>query len=240
MKKLVVMVSLYEAGNWIENRLDNLCHINNLAETEIWCVNANSPDIRDDLIPKKFPIQYVRLTDRISVYAVWNTIIRTTNSVYLTNANADDLVAPHCYHKLMATLDSFGETAGFAYPSWYTTSIPNLTWAEVQHRAAADGGGKPGHYNGNLERGGVGHFPLWRRSLHTRFGLFDERFRALADADWWARCWYVGHSHFRWVKEFMACYLWRSGENLWHREINENEWSLYHQQVALYRRGRLE
>jgi hypothetical protein len=207
---------------------------------EIWCVNANSPDPRDDTIPRKFPVQYVYLPKRVSVYAVWNFIIKTTKSVYLTNANADDLVAPDCYQQLMRTLDTFGPTSGFAYPSWYVSDVPNLKWAEVPRLANADGGGKPGHYNGDLAAGGVGHFPLWRRSLHDKLGLFDERLRALADADWWARCWHVGHTHFHWVADFLACYLWRNGENLWHQEINDNEWSLYHQKVGLYQQGKLE
>lgn len=243
MKKLVVMVSVYEAGDWLENRLDNLLHNVSRAETDIWVLNANSPDPRDDEIPRKFTgpgVHYCKLPDRVGVYAAWNWIINNSSSQYLTNANADDLVAPTCYQKLMAALD--GEPGnGFAYPNWYVTDRPNLRWAEVTGRgglAEAGGGGKPGQYTGDLGASGVGHFPLWRRELHDRHGPFDERFRALGDAEWWARCFHLGRVGFDWVPEYLACYLWRHGQNLWHRCINQDEWDLYHRQVEQYKRGK--
>ncbi len=233
-KQLTVMVSIYESGDWIENRLDNLTKILNLSDTEIWCINANSPDSRDDIIPQKFPVKYIKLPERIGVYAAWNHIIKESRGTYLTNANTDDIVAPNCYQSLISAIEN--TKAGFAYPSWYTTAAPNLKWEEIHshHPTKIDDGGRPGHYRGDLERGGVGHFPLWKRSLHDKLGLFDERFRALGDADWWARCFFKEQTGFVWVDAFLACYLWRSGENLWHKSINNHEWSLYHSNVQQY------
>lgn len=236
MKKLVVMVSVYNAGNFIENRLDNLRQSTMAKDTEVWVVNANSPDPRDDSIPKKFDVRYIKLPERIGVYAAWNYIIKNSSSLYLTNANADDLIAPGGYAKLSRTLD-LSPQVGFVYPSWYTTDRPNLTWEDIRKgRAAADKSGKPGTYKGDLDSGGVGHFPMWRRSLHEKLGHFDDGFKALGDADWWARCWWLGRTEFRWQKEYLACYLFRNGENLWHKSISEDEWRLYHRKVSEYQR----
>ena len=30
--------------------------------------------------------------------------------------------------------------------------------------------------------------PLWRKSLHDRFGFFDESYKTAADGDFWLRC----------------------------------------------------
>lgn len=245
MKKLVAMVSVYNAGEFIENRLDNLSRSTMAKDTEIWVVNANSPDPRDHDIPSKFQsnnLKYVRLPERVGVYAAWNHIIKHSESPYLTNANADDLIAPNGYEKMIRTLELIPNSA-FAYPSWYTTSIPNLTWDEVRRGKATDKQGKPGNYNGDLGTGGVGHFPLWKRELHAKLGYFDEEFKALGDADWWARCRWVGNADFRWHKEYLACYLWRNGpnpedRNLWDKEINESEWHKYHTKVQVYKDGR--
>ncbi len=238
MKKLVVMVSVYNAGEFIENRLDNLRKSTMAEDTEVWVVNADSPDPRDHVIPSKLQsdnLKYIKLSERVGVYAAWNYIIRHSKSAYLTNANADDLIAPNGYEKMIRTLELVPNSA-FAYPSWYTTSTPNLTWEEVKKgKAVADKQGKPGTYKGDLEAGGVGHFPLWKRELHSKLGYFDEEFKALGDADWWARCWWVGKADFRWHKEHLACYLWRNGDNLWHREVNEAEWHRYHQKVESYK-----
>lgn len=228
MKKLTVMVSIYESGEFIENRLANLLECTCLDDLDVWCVNANSPDENDDIIPRKFPFHYVKLDDRISVYETWNYIITNSQSHYLTNANTDDIVAPDCYTKLMAHLDNGYD---FAYCSWYTTHIPNQKWGELK---SADPGGQPGQFQGNITRAGVGHFPVWRRSLHQKLGLFDTDFQALADAEWWTRCYCVGQAKFIWVNELLGCYLWRHGQNLWHRMVTPQEWELFHGKVQGY------
>lgn len=229
------MVSVYNAGEFIENRLNNLRRSTIANDSEIWVVNADSPDPRDHAIPQKFNVKYVKLPQRIGIYAAWNYIISNSNSLYITNANSDDIIAPDGYEKLALVLDS--PSYGFAYPSWYITEHANMTWYDVKRRKFPidDNGGDPGNYNGSLDNSGVGHFPMWKRELHTHFGLFDEEFKALGDADWWARCYHLGNVGFHWYKERLACYLWRNGQNLWHREVNEAEWHKYHQKVQNYR-----
>ena len=235
MTKLTVMVSIYQSGQWIENRIKNLLQ-SSCEDMEIWCVNADSPDPRDHEIPQQYPVKYVRLPKRITVYETWNYIIENSESEFITNANTDDLIHPHGYQCLTSVLEKLGPEFGFVYPSWMTTAVPNQEWSKLDHFSKD---GKPGHYAGILDTGGVGHFPIWRRSLHEKVGLFDAKYRALADADWWARCYHVAKTKFQWVDDYLGCYLWRSGDNLWHREINPQEWQLYHQRFAEYQQGKL-
>lgn len=237
MKKLTIMCSIYKAGDWIENRLQNLINSTRLQDFEIWVVNANSPDQRDHDIPQKFQVKYVKLPERIGVYKAWNYIINNSDSDYVTNANADDLIAPQGYEKLISSLD-FSNYYDFVYPSWYSTSTPNMKWSEVKESGLASVDGIPGEYCGDLTTAGVGHFPVWRRSLHKRLGMFDENFKALGDADWWARCYFKGRCKFKWLNKPLACYLWRGHTdhpNLWAAEINQNEWDLYHTKLQQYK-----
>jgi hypothetical protein len=224
------MVSLYNSGVWLQNRIENLLKSSIIDQLDIWCVNADSPDPLDHEIPRNYPVRYVRLPHRISVYETWNYIISNSTCEYLTNANTDDLVSPVCYARLMASLDHRKE-AGFSYPSWYTTNIANQQWGSLKEI----GESKPGVYAGDLNKAGVGHFPMWRRKLHDKLGLFRSEFKALGDAEWWARCYHKAHCRFLWLQEPLACYLFRNGENLWHRSVNESEWALYHQLVQQYR-----
>lgn len=238
MKKITILCSLYNSGNWLENRLHNLYQSTMIDDIDIWCVNANSADNRD----REIPLDYIKYDNfhyedigQCSVYEAWNYIINKSESDYITNANTDDLVSPDCYEKLSSVLD--GGNCDFSYPSWYTTSTPNLSWHEVTERKLSSFDGHPGNYNGNVEISGVGHFPMWRRSLHRTLGMLDGSFRALGDAEWWARCYYSGGSKFQWVNEPLACYLWREGQNgvnLWRREINDVEWKKYHEKVEEY------
>ena len=229
MSSLAVLVSCYNSGDWLENRLKNLLASTVASRMEIICVNANSPDKRDDEIPKNFPVTYHKLEDRISVYEAWNYAIERSSSTYITNANTDDLVAPHCYEVLMSILD---DGADYAYPSWYTTHIPNLVWGD--HDGKVDPSGDPGQYCGDLSKSGVGHFPMWRRSLHDKLGYFKPEFNALGDAEFWARAYYLAKAKFVWYPEMLAIYLWRDGQNLWNRSINEVEWGRYHNYLNKY------
>lgn len=231
--KLVAIVSIYNSGKWIENRLNNLME-SDLKSLQVWCINANSPDERDHKIPQKFPVKYIKLENRISVYEAWNHVIKESDSEYITNANTDDIVAPNCYSKLVGALEK-RKDYGFAYCSWNVTSTPNQRWSE---QLSIHPGGKPGHYRGDISAAGVGHFPLWRRSLHDKLGYFDTKYKALADAEWWARCYFLGGTKFLWVNENLATYLWRNGQNLWHKSITHEEWKCYHTQVQKYKAKR--
>ena len=235
------MVSMYNSGDWIKNRLQNLLQCNILKDIEIWCVNADSPDERDHNIPTAFAkkhkqIRYERLDKRISVYEAWNHIIQNSNSQFITNANTDDLVSPKCYQILINNLERSGPGIGLTYCSWFTASKPNQTWDNL---TSASPDGKPGNYNGNIDIAGVGHFPLWRRNLHDQIGLFDTEFQALADADWWARIHFVSKKRLLWVNQNLALYLWRQGQNLWYQKVNKEEWRLYHRKVGRYKVGKL-
>lgn len=235
------MVSIYNSGEWIENRLENLLQSTIINDMEIWCINADSPDDRDHEIPTRFAkahkqIKYERLPKRNTVYEAWNYIIGKSKSTYITNANTDDIVAPRCYETLMSHLDKAGPSVGLAYCSWYTTGRPNQKWGDL-HAVAPDG--RPGNFAGDLNTAGVGHFPLWRRSLHDEIGLFDASFQALADADWWARIHFVSKKRLTWINELLGVYLWRGGANLWHQKMNREEWDKYHQKVAKYKTGKL-
>lgn len=229
MKKLTVMVSCYNSGEWLRNRLTNLLQSTVKQDMEIWCVNANSPDERDHTIPQSFPVKYVKLDERNTVYETWNYIIQNSNSEFVTNANTDDLISPNGYEELMKVLRRGFD---FAYPSWYVTTVPNQEWSALKDY---DKNGHPGNYNGDLSKGGVGHFPMWRRALHSKCGYFDPQLRALSDADFWARCYYIGKAKFKWIPQHYGCYLHKNGENLWQREINANEWEYYHTKVNQYR-----
>ena len=68
-----------------------------------------------------------------------------------------------------------------------------------------------------------------------KIGYFDEDFKAAGDAEWCVRSYYKANSKFCWVNEFLACYLWRNGENLWQREISSAEWERFHNKVREHR-----
>lgn len=228
------MVSIYNSGKWIDNRLKNIFNSTIIDKCEVVCVNANSPDPLDDEIPKKYPCSYIKLDSDLSLYDTWNMIIKDSKTEYLTNANTDDIVAPTAYEQLSQILKQ--EQLACVYPSWHTTSIDNLTWEDTKDRNKCHiNGGQPGQFAGNISQASPGHFPMWKKSLHYQVGYFDPSFTALADAHFWTKVWYGTNYGFWWHREPLGCYLWRNGENLWNRKISSEQWQKFHEDVARIR-----
>lgn len=233
MSKVIAMISQYKSGQWIRNRIENLLN-SEYKDLEIWCANANSPDEQDDQVPQQYKqVKYIKLPETITVYQTWNTIIERSDSEYIFNANTDDTISPQYLTKMIQILQH--QKCHLAYSSWYTTATYNAQWPPNNTELT-----RPGHYTGDLSTGGVGHFPIWRRKLHQQLGMFNTQLKALGDAEWWARCYYIGQARFRWVDEPLACYLWRNGENLWQRTISQEEWQIYHEKVNQYKSGTIK
>lgn len=236
--RLVAMVSVYNSSQWLRDRLLNLLETSAYRNSEmlIFCVNAESPDQADDAICRDFANANANFRYETipfcTVYAAWNWIISNTDSVFLTNANTDDLVSPHAYEVMMATCDQ-GD-ADLAYCGWHTIGDDVHHWSQI-----GGAGNDLCGYDPNCDRMSCGHFPLWRRSMHHRIGLFDPWFQALGDADFWYRAWVNGVRDFRRIDQPMGAYRWRFGKNLWHATADAQraaEWA----KLSSRQPGRLE
>jgi hypothetical protein len=93
-------------------------------------------------------------------------------------------------------------------------SIENQTWVPGQLQGNVE---HIGYYNPENGQLSCGHFPVWKRELHDKVGYFDPTMKALGDADLWFRAWKMGIKNFHYYGEPLGGYLWRSGQNLWHR-----------------------
>jgi len=216
LAKLVAIVSVYNSGRWLEHRIRNLINTTTYKRKEllIFLVDANSPDPRDQEIGKYFgqlPNICYRRIRYCTIYGAWNYALSQTRSMFVTNANSDDLVAPDCYDRLIAVLEE--KRAPLVYPAWYEVTIDNLPWEEatkVGHKVFIG----PPALN-FINQIACGHFPLWRRSLHKKVGYFDPSFHGAGDADFWMRCWINKIRDFEYIPECLGAYLWRRGQNLW-------------------------
>lgn len=224
---LTAIVSLYNSGTWLHNRIDNLMKTSlyHRGQLLIFCVNAQSPDVNDDIIANSFSGRanfHYEVVPYMTVYGAWNHAIRKTDSEFITNANADDLVSPDCYETLISACVQ--SNAALAYCGWYSVHQSNMKWEQISgfwnHVA---------YYNPLANQHSCGHMPVWRRSIHSQIGLFDPSFKALGDADLWFRCWMNNIRSFAPIDLPLGAYLWRNGENLWHKTdegTRAKEWKI--------------
>lgn len=187
MAKVTAIVSTYNSERWIRGRVDDLLHqtLYERGELEIVVVNSGSKQGEDHILRDYLGcITYIHSL-REPIYASWNRAIALSTGDYLTNANADDRLYPDALAIVAACLDAAPD-CGLIYGDAIVTDTVNATWHGGYHDST-----KP-PYNGAIRWPDFdpallptmyygGPNPMWRRSLHDRFGLFDDSYQLAGD-----------------------------------------------------------
>lgn len=216
MKKVTILTSLYNAEQYLQGFLENITQQTVFSQCELYLLNGNSPEHEEDIILPYLQeynnIRYQRLDFDPGIYGCWNYMIKNSNSKYITNANVDDKLFPKCIEKHLDLLEN-DDTIDVAYCANYVShsektdhnginrilSVPN---SSMQIFPTAE-------YSYDLLRqANLPHnHPVWRRSLHDRFGYFEEM-EYVSGSDWefWLRCGSKG-AKMELIKEVLGIYF---------------------------------
>lgn len=197
MTTVSAIISLYNAERFLRGRLDDL-----LAQTlyaqkrlEIIAIISGSQQhearILREYLRKGARIRVIT-TLREGIYSAWNRGIRLATGDYITNANADDRLHPQALAGLAWALDH-NPAVGVVYADSHVTAQSNATMTRFQPSARAP------YTSGALEWSAfstrklaqtccIGHYPMWRKSIHEKIGYFDESYLLAGDYEFWLRC----------------------------------------------------
>lgn len=207
MKKLTIITSLYKSSKYLESFLDNITSQSIFKDCELLLWDA-SPEERNEDIVKKFldrgSIVHNILIKDPGIYQCWNDMISKSKSKYITNANVDDrLTVDYALEKHVDILDKEQDVdvvycynicsmmepsddlliTGFE-PTFPTAefSLTNLLSMNLPH-----------------------NHPVWRRSLHDKFGYFSTDYVSGSDWEFWLRC-AVGGTKMKLIHEKLGVY----------------------------------
>ena len=210
MKKVTVITSIFKGGSYIDGFMKDIIDQTAFDECEWYLLDACSPENEFNVIKPYLSrynnIRYERLDSDPGLYACWNYMITNSDSRYITNANLDDRLIPQCIERHIETLDK-NEDYDLAYCENTVTHRMNDSYKNYDHMAEVSI-----YPTGNFDRKTLLHHcypsthPLWRRSLHDRFGFFDESYRAVADHEVWLRCITNGSKEFVFIPEILGIY----------------------------------
>lgn len=161
----------------LAHRLNNLAD-QGIAETVIVC-QKNSPE-HQFLEDIHISVPDACLTDDIpTVYGAWNIGIRNSKSEFITNANSDDVLYPGALRYLEGLLKENPEYAlvygnSDIVTTYHGYPVGRYEWMEGCHEEL-------------LGRCFIGPMPVWRRSLHEKYGFFDEEMHSAGDYEFWLR-----------------------------------------------------
>jgi Flp pilus assembly protein TadD/glycosyltransferase involved in cell wall biosynthesis len=209
------IVSTYNSERFMRGCLEDLLAQTLAARLEIIVIDSaseqNEGEVAREFAARYRQIKYLRTPHRESVYAAWNRGIKLARGKYVTNANTDDRHRPDAFEKMVAVLEAEARTA-LVYADVIKTATPN------QSLAASTPTGVLSWFDWQRERllthgCFMGPQPMWRRSVHSVFGFFDESMTVSADYEFWLR---ISQAFdFRRIPEPLGLYLER-GDSVEH------------------------
>lgn len=193
--KIGIITSLFKGDEFIEHFLQNIMQQSVFNSTKYECklylINANSPGNEEEVINhylEQYPnrIVYLKLDYDPGIYGVWNMAIKMSDADYLLNANLDDQLAINALETFADALERMPHI-DLVYADSYCVYKPNIPFEQSA---------REGHQSMLpdfsprmlLQFDLPSNHPMWRRSLHDRYGFFDEQYKSSGDWEFWLRC----------------------------------------------------
>lgn len=205
MKQVAALVSAYYAERYITRRIENLLEQHIPLEIAV-VARCDSAEAK---VAEKYGVILIQTYDIPTIYRAWNLAILDTTAKYLTSANCDDLFYPGGLEAMVEELDNHPEVA-IVYGD--VDRFDERT-GQCQRWIRPDG-----DINLLLQRCLPGAMPMWRRSLHDKYGLFDSRYHVAGDYEFWLRVVSRGE-RMRHVDYLIGQYTWRP-DSAEHRDID--------------------
>lgn len=217
--KISALVSTYNSAKYLPGCLDNLLSQTVVHDLEIIVINSGSQQDERAIVSRYMNIYanilYIE-TERETLYSAWNRGLQISSGEYICNANTDDRRHPFALELMADRLDR-GSEIDLVYADTLITDTISNEFSECN----ANGCFMWPNYNmRDLFRVCyIGPHPMWRRSLHDHYGLFDESFKCAGDYEFWLRI--CGESNFLHIGQILGSYLERS-DSIEHSSYRQN------------------
>jgi len=190
MKKVTIITSLYKASSYLKGFLEDITKQTIFNQCELRLINANSPENETEIVSpfldKYDNIIYTVLDQDPGLYECWNIMIRDSDTEYLTNANVDDKLYPTSIEKHVEFLDN-NKDIDLAYCYNIVTTNIKSTYENLEGGYAIFPTAK--YSFPLLQQMNLPHnHPVWRRSLHERFGYYSNDYASGGDWEFFLRC----------------------------------------------------
>jgi len=175
MNRVTAIVSAYYAEMYLDGRIQNLQCQSEKPEIVVVC-RDHSPEFD---IARKYDVKVIVTNNIPGIYEAWNIGVQAASGKYLTSANSDDRLLPGALKQMADVLDK-ESTYGVVYAN-----------VDIVDEIGAEPVGtydwKEGGFKELQQACFLGPMPMWRKSLHARFGNFDETLKVAGDYDFWLR-----------------------------------------------------
>jgi glycosyltransferase involved in cell wall biosynthesis len=190
--KVTVIVSLYNAESKLLSFLRQLSAQSLVTQEDIEVVLVDSGSPTNEYTAFKafmeeapLPMLYVRTANRETIQAAWNRGIKLAKGQYLSFLGVDEGVHPDAYAILAAALDQQSDVDWVMADSIVTNVDKHGAFVSDVMTYDRRGYNQGLVYLETCYLSWVGG--LYRRSIHDRFGYYDEAFRGAGDTEFKCR-----------------------------------------------------
>lgn len=197
---VTVLIALYRAGQYLRAKLDNLSQQTIFNECEfilLNCQNLDNEQSKYQLFLRNSNVREILYKDYVYLYPTWNHGIKSTDSEFICNSNVDDMWHP-TYLEECAKFLRENEDYAVVSTKVLTTDKAN----QSNHKTWYTIGAMPPEI---YPLSSAGPCPVWRRSLHDKYGYFGD-YAVIGDARMWEK-WLAGNEKFGLIHKSLALYF---------------------------------
>ena len=187
--KCSLFCSFYKGETFIKEYMLNCIEQSIFEKIEFIFLDCASPENERQIIrtyTKAFDnIKYYKLDKDPGLYAGWNIAVKKCTSDIIGNWNIDDRKNSEGVEIMLKEFERKPDI-DVVYGPTYVSKRANERYIENDFTQIYP---CLPHSLENLFRNNSPHcMPLWKKSLHDKYGFFDEKYKTAADGDFWLRC----------------------------------------------------
>lgn len=186
--KCSLFCSFYKGEKFIKGYLENVYEQSIFNDIEFIFLDCASPENEgsnylDYLIEPN--IKYHRLEKDPGLYSAWNIAVDLCSAPIIGNWNIDDRKNRDGVEIMLRQFER-DPSLDIVYGPTYVSRVANEKYIDNDFREIYP---CLPHTLENLFKNNSPHcMPLWKKSLHDRFGYFNEEYKTASDGDFWLRC----------------------------------------------------
>lgn len=202
--RVSIITSLFKGDKFIESFMREIVKQTIFNQCELIIINANSPeDEETKILPyveRYSNIIYIKLVKDPGIYGVWNMAIKLARGEYIVNANVDDGFRYNALGKYMHVLDKNPDIdlvySDYCLVEAFPTSFYAIKYAKIRRKRDFSLSALAFECLPNCH-------PMWRKSMHEKYGYFDDTYFSTGDYEMWIRAALQG-SKFKRIPEILG------------------------------------
>ena len=205
--KISVISSIFRSDSFIASFFADITRQSIFSKLELILISPDLSDYERSVISfYQSEYQNIHLTmvdPDPGLYGCWNVGVEKSTAPYITNANLDDRRHPYSLERHLVELESSPNVDLVYAPCLITTKANESTESNSARQLYPcyefDG------VKGLLRHNSPHCAPMWRRSIHDKYGMFDASYLSAGDHEMWLRAASQG-SVFKMIPEALCLY----------------------------------